>query len=420
MKNKIIILFATFIFLSVSFISCAGNNSLKNSFSSEDKTDENISESFITPKFIVEGNNKFAIEMYKKINKKSERTNFFFSPYSIYTAFAMLFEGSSSTTRTELINIFGFEDNDLIRQNAFKNTLSKYQDKSKQYGIFMANSLWTNQNFNVFQSYVENLKANYYAEANTIDFSKSSSEKTINKWVEKNTADKIKDLIPESIFNKDTRAVLVNTIYFKEKWLIPFNASETKKEDFYIPGGPIKTVDLMKQKDKYFHYENSKVQVLKMKYIKSSSSDISMIVVLPKSNNIEEAEKYIYNNTIEKINSSLAVDSGIIYFPKFEMKWHTDILSFISDMGLISSDYSKISQIPLYVSNVFHGSFIKIDEEETEAAAATAIVLVKGVSIEREEPPFVFRADKPFVYMIIDEEDGKILFLGKFYTPENE
>ncbi len=367
-------------------------------------------------KSITEGSNKFASELFKQLRDNYKDSNFFFSPYSIYLAYSMLFEGASGETSKELSTLFAFSEDDFIRREAIQEELSKYQNKKQKYGIFVSNSLWANKDFTILPPYKTVLHKYYFADVyEQMDFSKTSSTDRINKWVGENTENKIKKIVNDTL-DANTAFVLVNTIFFKEKWQIAFDKSSTEDDDFYVPGENKVTIKLMKQKDKYMYYENKDIQAIRMSY--QNESKKSMIAVISKSGGVNIAEDFILNNDISFFFNNMTLQSGIVYFPKFETEWNSDLAKIMVSLGLLSSDYSKLSSDDCVVSNVLHSSFIKIDEEETEAAAATAIVLAKGIYIEREEPPFVFRADKPFVYMIIDEEDGKILFMGKMFKPQ--
>lgn len=367
-------------------------------------------------KTIVEGNNKFAVALFRQLRDKEKDSNFFFSPYSIYLAYSMLFEGAEGETAGELASVFGFSGNDDLRRESVKEELSKYQDKKQEYGIFIANSLWGNKDFTILQPYKNVLNDYYFAEIyDRTDFSKKSSADKVNKWTAKNTDNKIKKIIDGQL-DASTAFVLVNTVYFKEKWEIAFDKNATENDDFYVPGQEKTTVKLMKQKDKYMYYENKDIQAVRMSYRNKSAK--SMIAVLPKEGGVDSAEEFIFNNDVSFFLSNMTLQQGIIYFPKFEAKWNSDLAKIMASLGLVSSDYGNISPQASAVSSVLHSSFIKIDEEETEAAAATAVAVRMSMSMMREEPPFVFRADKPFVYMIIDEKDGKILFMGKMFKPE--
>lgn len=360
-----------------------------------------------------EGNNKFAVELYKKLNEKDKKANKFFSPYSIYTAFSMLYEGAAGKTAEEFERIFGFPADEKRRQMFMRSSLSNKQSLSRNFGIYLANSLWIDEKDPVKEEYSKILKTYYFADIEAVNFSKSETTDKINKWVSDKTAGKIFPLF--KTINSDTALILINTIYFKAGWEKKFPKSSTFKQPFYVTGQEFVDIDMMRQNSNFLYSENAAVQVLKMFYEKKAP-DMSMIIVLPKENNIGEAEKYIYNNSIKKINSSLVNDTVMVIMPKFEQKFEYDLLRIIEQMGLSNTNvnYSKISPNEIFLSRVLHNTYIKVDEEKTEAAAATAIEMKNAAAPVKRT---VFKADHPFVYMIIDEKSGEILFMGKMMNP---
>lgn len=418
MKMKSIGGLLTVLLLSGFMFGCAGKSQTVNKEKNDVKADAVaiVEEQELSASFIAEGNNKFAVELYKKLSA-DKNANIFFSPYSIYTAYGMLFEGASGESVSEYINVFGYPKDNDFRRNIIKKQIEAYQDKESEYGVVLANSLWVNKEFPVLKAYKKVLTEYYLAESKKMDFSDKTSVSVINKWVSDNTAEKIKDIIPEGALSEATQLVLVNTVYFKERWMIPFDKQATQSNDFTLADGSKSKTDLMFKNEKYPYFEDDKVQTVKIRYkADEAGNKMSMIAVLPKQNNIADAEDFIYSNTVNSINKKFAVKKGNVFLPKFEYKWNGELSDVIYSMGLKSSDYSKASKTPIHISSVLHSTFIKVDEEETEAAASTAIMMKMSMPIN-EEPPFNFRADHPFVYIIVDDNDGKILFMGKMEKP---
>jgi len=379
------------------------------------------------------GSNKTALKLYKKINEKKGTENIFFSPYSIRTCFGMLYEGAQGNTAKELENIFSFERDEKKRLFSVQNELKNYNSMNDGYGIQVANSFWANQDRVIKPAYKSILKDYYFAQLETMNVKNSQeSASRINAWVNDKTKGRIPSIIDSSdiVYNppiEETLAVLVNAIYFKAKWFRPFESENTKKRDFYISKNGKIEVDMMYIKDeRHFGYlENDKVQVLKMRYQNvENMPSMSMIVVLPKEDNIYDAENYIYSNTIADIQKSFNNPEVIVYFPKFELSWKMEMLKTIENMGLNNTnpDYSKICDWELEISKVIHKAFIKIDEKETEAAAATAVVMgFKSASLKPPKPqPKIFKADHSFMYLIVDENANQILFIGKMLNPDDK
>ncbi|MCL2144657.1 MAG: serpin family protein, partial [Endomicrobia bacterium] len=346
----------------------------------------------------------------------------FFSPYSIRTAFGMLYEGAQGNTAKELENIFAFETDEKKRLSSVHNELKNYNSMNDGYGIQVANSFWANRDRVIKPAYKSILKDYYFAQLETINVKNSQeSADRINLWVNDKTKGRIPSIITPDDIVEETLAVLVNAIYFKAKWLQPFESENTEKRDFYISKNNKIEVDMMlnDSENDFGYLENDKVQVLKMRYQNvENMPSMSMIAVLPKENNIADAENYIYSNTIADIQKSFEFPEVIVYFPKFELRWEMGMLEIIENMGLnnVKPDYSKICDLELEISKVIHKAFIKIDEKETEAAAVTVIDI--ETSAADYEPPKLFKADHPFMYLIVDEDTNQILFMGKMLNPD--
>ena len=360
------------------------------------------------PSQSVESANTFALNLYKKVAGDG---NIILSPYGVYTAFAMLYEGAAGYSLSEFREVFGFGEKNSAFSDDIKRQMQTYRPSRSGYGLFLANSLWINSSFSVYSSYKKTSEEDFGSEITPLKFSKASSVYAINKRASKNTADKIRDLIPAGTLNDGTKLVLVNASYFKAKWQNAFVASKTVKDDFYIGDGAKVKADIMYQRGRFGYREDNKIQILKMKYA-AANSNFSMTVILPKENNILTAENYLLENGVKNIDKTLEEETLIVYFPKFESVWKSDIAGAMRELGIKSSDYSKISKNWLALSNVFHGSFVKVDEEGAETVSAG-----KTASSFREEPPAVFRADHPFMYVITDDSDGKIIFIGKMINP---
>ena len=395
-------LFFTLLLCSFCFYSCSRGGAADNSVSKPAAESQNENTA-------VSADNRFALNLYKELSGKDANSNIFFSPYSIYSAFGLLYEGAAGETARQLENIFGFNPVPAERRAAMNNELSAYQGLTDGYGIAIANSVWVNKSFKVFPEFSSALKNYYFAQSfNFIDAGK------INSWVNEKTFGRIDRLVDSSVNN--SQVILANAIYFKAKWASYFKEEFTAKADFFTAGGEKATVDMMHQENDFPYYENEKVQVLRMKY-KIDNKNMSMTVILPKKNNISEAEDFLYGNGLERL--SLNELKVLVSFPKFKLDWGSEeLLDIIEKMGLanFSPDYSGISKEPLVISKVIHKAFIEVSEKETEAAAAT-VGMLKQIIEPAKVKPKIFKADHPFVYMITDDDNGKILFLGKMMNP---
>ena len=374
---------------------------------------------------IIEANNRFAINLYSQY--KSEEGNIFFSPFSISTAMAMVYEGAEGKTAKEIKSVFGFPKYDNSRRNQYSNLLSDINKKDNEYALKTANALWAEQDFHFLEEYLTTVEKYYGGKTTNLDFKNEweASRLIINNWVEDKTNDKIKDLLPEGVIDADTRLVLTNAIYFKAKWLIQFDADKTSDEYFRVnPDKSIK-VPMMQptsQKSTFNYTQNKDLQILEMPY---AGEDLSMLILLPLDDDIETLENSF---TIEKLTEwkkSLRKRRVNIYIPKFKFETKYFMIYTLSNLGMPtaftdSADFSGMTGTnELKIDKVIHQAFIEVNEEGTEAAAATGVIMtMKSLRIQKHPTP-VFRADHPFIFIIQQNETGNILFMGRVNNPTN-
>ena len=371
---------------------------------------------------IIEANNRFAINLYSQY--KSEEGNIFFSPFSISTAMAMVYEGAEGKTAKEIKSVFGFPKYDNSRRNQYSNLLSEINKKDKEYALKTANALWAEQDFHFLDEYLTTVEKYYGGKTTNLDFKNEpdSSRLIINNWVEDKTNNKIKDLFPEGSIHPLTRLVLTNAIYFKAEWLIQFDADKTSDENFRVnPDKSIK-VPMMQptsQKSTFNYTQNKDLQILEMPY---AGEDLSMLILLPLDDDIEALENSF---TIEKLTEwkkSLRKRRVKIYIPKFKFETKYFMKNTLINLGMPtaftnSADFSGMTGTKdLKIDKVIHQAFIEVNEEGTEAAAATGI----GMMQHSMPPPTpIFKADHPFIFIIQQKETGNILFMGRVSNPKN-
>ena len=371
---------------------------------------------------IIEANNRFAINLYSQY--KSEEGNIFFSPFSISTAMVMVYEGAEGKTAKEIKSVFGFPKYDNSRRKQYSNLLSEINNKDKEYALKTANALWAQQKYHFLDEYLTTVEKYYGGKTTNLDFinESDSSRLIINNWVEDKTNDKIKDLLPEGEIDPDTRLVLTNAIYFKAKWLIQFDADKTGDEYFRVnPDKSIK-VPMMQptsQKSTFNYTQNKDLQILEMPY---AGEDLSMLILLPLDDNIEALENSF---TIEKLTEwkkSLRRRKVNIYIPKFKFETNYFLSETLSNLGMPtaftnSADFSGMTGTKdLKIDKVIHQAFIEVNEEGTEAAAATGVT---KMTLSKKPPTPIFKADHPFIFIIQQKDTGNILFMGRVSNPIN-
>lgn len=371
---------------------------------------------------VINADNQFAFKLYSKYKDEYKDKNIFYSPYSISTALAMTFEGARGDTAGEMQKIFNFPKENNIRRPAYAKIYNELNKKNKNYTLSTANALWLEKTYAFLDDY-KNLILNYYGgKATNLDFkaNSESSRITINDWIEENTNNKIKDLIPQGAVNENIRLVLTNAIYFKGKWLEEFNTTDTKEEDFTLSDNQKTKVQMMKKSGKNFNYaEKHNLQVLELAY---QGGDLSMLILLPKTKNIKDAESYLAYDKIIDLRNMLLNNEVDVYLPKFKFETKYMMAEDLKQMGMptafsTSADFSGIDGVKgnLMISEVIHQAFVEVNEEGTEAAAATAVVL--GTTSAEPIQIKTFRADHPFVFLIQERKTGNILFIGKVENP---
>ena len=372
---------------------------------------------------VIEANNRFAINLYSQY--KSEEGNIFFSPFSISTAMAMVYEGAEGKTAKEIKSVFGFPKYDNSRRNQYSNLLSEINKKDKEYALKTANALWAEQDFQFLDEYLTTVEKYYGGKTTNLDFKNEpeASRLIINNWVEDKTNNKIKDLFSEGTIHPLIRLVLTNAIYFKAEWLIQFDADKTSDEYFRVnPDKSIK-VPMMQptsQKSTFNYTQNKDLQILEMPY---AGEDLSMLILLPLDDDIEALENSF---TIEKLTEwkkSLRKRRVKIYIPKFKFETKYFLGETLSNLGMPtaftnSADFSGMTGTKdLKIDKVIHQAFIEVNEEGTEAAAATGVVM--GIMKSRRPLTPIFKADHPFIFIIQQNETGNILFMGRVNNPTN-
>ncbi len=370
---------------------------------------------------VVKGNTAFALRMYKEISAKEG--NLFFSPYSISSALGMTYAGARNNTEKEIKAALSFPYAPDVLCRSFgelQEGLNSVQ-KSGDIKLSIANAIWYEKSYKFLQTFINLVQNDYRSQIVTADFAGNAEaeRKDINTWVEKQTNDKIKNLIPNGVLNPLTRMVLVNAIYFKGDWESQFKEINTRELDFNVTAQKKVKSKLMYQEKDFRVAEDENTQVLEMPY---KGKRLSMVVLLPKQKNgISELEKTL---TAEKLNSLISKLRSMkvqVTFPKFKVETGYDLVSPLVKLGMkdafsTRADFSGMDGTrDLYISAIMHKAFVEVDEKGTEAAAATAVMM--AVTSLAPSPPYQFNADHPFLFFIRDNITGSILFMGRVVNP---
>ena len=374
------------------------------------------------PGAVVHGNNAFALDLYAKL--RATEGNLFFSPNSISTALAMTYAGARGETESQMAKTLHFTLGQEKLHAAFSELAKafKAEHDTQGYQLNVANSLWVQKDYRLLEEFLEVTKKNYEAAINQVDFhtAHEAARKTINVWVEQKTNAKIQDLIQPGILDDMTRLVLVNAIYFKGQWAAKFKESLTRKEPFTVSPGTTAKVQMMNQKERFNYMENDLLQVLSLPY---QGKDLTMVVLLPKKiDGLAELEHTLTLDTLNQWLGLLREQEIMVFLPKYTMTSQFQLADTLGSMGMPDAfapnkaDFSGMDGTrSLCISAVIHKAFVDVNEEGTEAAAATGVAMRLTAVLE---PPPVFRADHPFIFLIRDNRTGSILFMGRLAHPK--
>ena len=364
--------------------------------------------------------NVLAMSLYGQL--RAPKGNVFFSPYSISTALAMTYGGARGNTAAEMRKTLHLSLAEP-RLHAAEASLARKLRSREGYALHVANALWPARGCGVLPEYSAMTRRHYGAYVQEVDFgNEESARATINHWVEEQTQDKIKNLIPEGILNPLIRLVITNAIHFKGDWAAKFDKSQTEREPFYLLEGNRVRAPTMIQTGRFRTGIADDVKLLELDY---AGGDLSMLIVLPKERTgLPAVEESLSVTSIRKWRETLKKRTIEVHLPRFKIEASCSLDKQLKTLGMRdafskrAADFSGMSREPLYIYKVLHKAFVEVNEKGTKAAAATAVIM-KAKSISRDEPPVPeFRADHPFLFLIRDNNSGSILFLGRLMNPK--
>jgi serpin B len=288
--------------------------------------------------------------------------------------------------------------------------------------LHVANALWGQQGLPFRQEYLTDSQKHFGATLHPVDFRQTEqARQTINRWVEEQTKDRIKDLLPRGSLDALTGLVLTNAIYFKGQWVQPFHKELTKDEPFTTADGRKAPVPLMRRGDRFRYFAGDGLQAVELPYV---GDRVSMVVLLPaKADGLADLEKSLTPEKLAGWVGQLRPQPGDVLLPRFTATAEFELADTLEKLGMRlaftrQADFSGIlSGEPLFISKVVHKAFVDVNEEGSEAAAATGVVMTRASAPLNPPKPFTFRADHPFLYLIRDTATGGVLFLGRYAGP---
>uniref|UniRef100_A0A3P9H456 Leukocyte elastase inhibitor n=1 Tax=Oryzias latipes TaxID=8090 RepID=A0A3P9H456_ORYLA len=380
---------------------------------------------------VSKANTKFSLDLFKQLSNENKTANVFYSPFSISSALAMVMLGARGTTASQMTESLKLRDSQDQVHASFAELLGQLNKPKASYALSVANRLFGEQTYQFVEEFLGNSRKHYKAELEKVNFMQGSeaARLNINTWVEKQTQGKIRDILAEGSLNNLTRLVLVNAIYFKGNWNKKFDAQETRDADFRLNKNAKKTVKMMYRTSKFplTYIPEINCQILEMPY---KDKELSMLVFLPtdiedSTTGLEKLEKALtYENFMEWTRPDMMNEVEVrVGFPRFKMEQKYDMKKVLVSMGMADAfdmskcDFSGMSPAnDLVLSEVFHKAFVEVNEEGTEAAAATAADMMVGCALNMSADVFI--ADHPFLFFIRHNRSMSILFAGRYCSPQ--
>ncbi|MBM3695380.1 MAG: serpin family protein [Actinobacteria bacterium] len=376
------------------------------------------------------GNNAFAAAAYALLAAQ-EQGNLVYSPHSIRLALAMTYAGARGETAAQMAEVLRFDladealhaafnalDQELASRNRVEPTRDDGIERKVQLSI--ANSLWGQQGFTFVPEFLDTLAADYGAGMRLVDYvaATEAARRAINEWVAEQTNDRITDLIPEGVLSEMTRLVLTNAVYLDATWSSIFEKDATYDAPFFRLDGSEVTVPTMHQQSFFRYAAGEGWQAVELPYV---GEELAMVLLVPDAGRFPEVEGLLGAGLLDEVVAGLAGVEVNLALPKFEFRFKASVADLLKAMGMPTAfdpgaaDFSGMSaEDRLFISDVIHEAFIKVDEEGTEAAAATAVIIdLTSAPIEVME----LSVDRPFLFSLYDRTTGQVLFLGRVLDP---
>jgi len=373
-----------------------------------------------TPNPVSSGNDQFAFDLFKNVASSEKNSNVFFSPVSISTALAMAYSGSRGETQKQMAEVLHFAGSQQEVASGFHSLMtSMSQPVNGAYQLSVANALWAQKGAHFQPDFVSTMHTYYSGDFRTLDFAQTEpSLATINHSVAEKTAGKIPQLLHPGDITALTRLVLTNAVYFKGSWNTPFAASLTKPETFTTGAGTKKQVPMMHRTGRLTYAQSSDLQMLDLPY---RGNELSLLILLPRAGAPDPWSNFTWEN-LQQLRKQMVETKVILSLPKFKVEERLSLAPRLSEMGMPeafsrTANFSGITgESGWHISAVIHDAVIDVNEKGTEAAAATGTVIL-GLAVRRESEPVIFRADHPFLYMIVHKPSDSILFMGRLADP---
>jgi serpin B len=369
---------------------------------------------------LVDANTKFGFNLFSEILKQDSKKNVFVSPTSVAIALSMTYNGASGETQEAMAKALELQGMSLQDINQANETLkASLENADPDVQLSIANSLWAKQGTDFKRDFLQRNQQFYKAKVTELDFAKPDSIGIINNWVKENTHGKIDKIVQQ--IRPDNVLFLINAIYFKGNWTKKFDKSQTTERPFYLTDGTQKQHPLMSQSGKYRYFENDTFQAVSLPYGKER---LNLYVFLPKKNtSLDAFQQQLAVENWQQWMNQFRMRQGSIQLPRFKFDYDIQLNNALKALGMESAfndtqaNFSNMTAESVKIDEVKHKTFVEVNEEGTEAAAATSVGIAM-TSAMRPEEPFQMVVDRPFFCAIRDNQTGTILFMGSIREPK--
>jgi serine protease inhibitor len=419
MKKRLCLILAIIMIIGV-FAGCSGNvlPSGKNGAFDRGKTSDGAFDKNKISTEAVQGNSRFAFDIFKQLDKEDGEQSIFISPLSISTALTMTYQGAGTTTKEAMAKALGYSGTDDEKLNeTYKNLIRYLRKLDKKVELNINNSIWVREGVPIKEDFLSVNKDIFDAPVTALDFSKESAADQINKWISDATKKKIEKMV-DSPISSDIVMYLINAIYFKGDWTKQFDKKNTFDAQFHAGDGSTRQVMMMSRNGKVEYGQGDGFKAVRLPY---GSGKMSMYCILPEDTvSISEFIAGLDAEQWNIIRDSISErDEVQLQLPRFKLEYGIKSLNdSLTALGMgeafmDTADFSGIRE-GICISRVLHKAVIEVNEEGSEAAAVTVVEIKETAAAE----PLTFIADRPFVFVIADDDTGTILFMGKLYDVE--
>ena len=369
---------------------------------------------------LVDANTKFGFKLFQEVLKQDSKRNVFVSPTSIAIALSMTYNGASGETQQAMANALELQGMSLDNINQANNTLkASLENADPAVQMSIANSLWARQGISFNPEFIKQNQQFYGAKLTELDFATPDSSNIINNWVKENTRGKIDNIVGQ--LKPDDVLFLINAIYFKGNWTKKFDKSQTTERPFNLSNGSQKQHPMMSQSGKYRYYENETFQAVSLPYGKGR---MSLYVFLPsKTTNLNTFQQQLKSENWQQWMNQFRLRQGSVELPRFKFDYDIKLNNALKALGMETAfsnqaNFSNMTSASVAINEVKHKTFVEVNEEGTEAAAATSVGMVLTSARMPAEEPFQMVVDRPFFCAIRDNQTGTILFMGSIKEPK--